>query len=198
MNQEEKNKFANFLGRSILKYHKKIKISFHPSEKLVQGKVESTGWADNKELRIATAGDVNVWLGVFVHETCHVDQGVERPEWMEECEKGVALVDFWLGGKNYTKSKVAQAIKSVIELEWDCERRSLSKIKRNKLPVNVTEYAQMANAYILGYHWTLENRKWCKKSYKNPNVWKSMPTKLIPLSLALYPDKELIGAFDEP
>jgi hypothetical protein len=195
MNQEEKNKFASFLGRSILKYHKKIKISFHPLEKLVQGKVESTGWADNKELRIATAGDVNVWLGVFVHETCHVDQEIERPEWMEECERGVGVVDFWLGGKNYNKSKVVQAINSVIELEWDCERRSISKIKKHKLPVNIKEYAQMANAYILGYHWTLENRKWCKKSYKNPNVWKAMPTKLISLSDALFPPEKLTDHF---
>jgi|688.fasta_scaffold03885_33 hypothetical protein len=198
MNQEEKNKFASFLGRSILKYHKKIKISFHPSEKLVQGKVESTGWADNKELRIATAGDVNVWLGVFVHETCHVDQGIERPEWTKQCEMGVGTIDEWLAGKKYSKTKIKQSITEVIELEWDCEWRSLFKIKSNKLPINIREYAQMANAYILGYHWTLKNRKWCKKSYSNEKIWKAMPTKLIPLSSALYPDKELIGAFDEP
>lgn len=195
MNQEEKNKFAEFIGRSILKYHKKIRLSFYPTETLVQGKIESTGWADNKELRVATAGDIGVWLGVFVHETCHLDQGIERPEWMDTCEKAVGIVDDWLAGKNYTKKKVEEAIHRVIELEWDCEKRSISKIKRNKLPVNIKEYIQMANAYILGYHWTLDSRKWCKKSYQNTKVWKSMPTKLMSPSTAHYPTSKLMEVF---
>jgi hypothetical protein len=55
----------------------------------------------------------------------------------------------------------------------------------------------MANAYILGYHWTLKNRKWCKKSYGDPRIWKSMPTKLIPLEIAIYPTEDLIQIFDE-
>lgn len=197
MNQEEKTIFAEFVGKSILKYHKKRIITFHPSQKLVQGKVESTGWADNKELRVATGGDVDVWLGVFVHETCHLDQGMARPEWMERCEEGVGIIDEWLAGKNFQKKKVVDAINRVIELEWDCERRSIAKIKKYKLPVNLKEYAQMANAYIIGYHWTLANRKWCKKSYRDSKVWKQMPTKLVPESVALYPAKELMELYNE-
>jgi hypothetical protein len=197
MNQEEKNRFAQFIGKSLLKYHKKTRLSFYPTETLLQGKIESTGWADNKELRVATGGDASVWLGVFVHETCHIDQGDKRPEWVESCERAVGIVDEWLGGKNSPKKTIKEAIDQVIELEWDCEHRSITKIKRNKLPVNIIEYSQMANAYILGYHWTLENRKWCKKSYKNPNVWRSMPKTLIPLSTALYPNKKLMEAFNE-
>jgi hypothetical protein len=197
MNQEQKNKFACFLGSSILKYHKKIKISFHPVEKLLQGRVESTGWADDKELRIATNGEPSIWLGVFVHETCHVDQGEERPEWTRQCEIGVGAIDEWLAGKKYSKKKVEEFIKDIIELEWDCEWRALRKIKSNRLPINIKEYAQMANAYILGYHWTLKTRKWCKKSYSDENIWKAMPNRLISLTDALYPPNHLIELYNE-
>jgi hypothetical protein len=83
----------------------------------------------------------------------------------------------------------------VTELEWDCERRSITKIKRNKLPTNLVDYAQMANAYILGYHWTLANRKWCKKSYETTRVWGRMPKKLISHKTALNPPSQLTDLY---
>lgn len=197
MNQESKNRIAVFLGKSILKYHKKIKISFRPYETLTQGKIEYTGCANENELRVATGGDDCVWLGVFIHETCHLDQIAERRSWFSECEESFGIVSGWLGGQRSNKKKIEQSIKNVIELEWDCERRSLLKIKRNKLPINTKEYAQMANAYILGYHWTLKNRKWCKKSYGESRILKAMPAKLIPLTIAIYPTDDLMRIFDE-
>ena len=71
----------------------------------------------------------------------------------------------------------------------------MRKIARNKLPVNLKEYAQMANAYILGYHWTLQNRKWCKKTYETTYVWTHMPEKIIPLATAINPSPKLMAPF---
>ena len=55
----------------------------------------------------------------------------------------------------------------------------------------------MANAYILGYHCTLKNRKWCKKTYETTYVWVRMPEKIIPLASALNPSPKLIAPFYE-
>ena len=197
MNKEEKNKLAQFVGASILKYHKKIKISFFPSETMKQGKIESTGWANESELRIATGGDIDTWLGVLVHETCHVDQSAEHNEWFVDCEKRLSILEDWLGGKKCSNKTITDAIQKLVELEWDCERRSVAKIRKNKLPINIEEYSQMANSYIFGYHWVLKNRKWCKQSYRNPKIWKAMPTRLVPLCLALTPPKCIVEIFDE-
>jgi hypothetical protein len=57
------------------------------------------------------------------------------------------------------------------------------------------QYAQMANAYILGYHWTLNNRKWCKKSYETSRIWSQMPEKIIPLKQALWPSARLTDLY---
>ena len=81
------------------------------------------------------------------------------------------------------------------ELEWDCERRSIRKITRNKLPIDLKEYAQRANAYVLGYHWTLANRKWCKKSYEEDSVWGGMPKTMVSLSVALNPPRKLTDLY---
>ena len=184
----------NFLGRAILRY-RQFKLSFVPQKHLITGKAISVGWADNKELRIATKRPISTWVDVFVHETCHLDQQLQRPKWHNVREDALGKVDDWLAGKNV--HNVKKYILLVTELEWDCEKRSIRKIARNRLSVNLKEYAQMANAYILGYHWTLANRKWCKKSYETTRVWSQMPEKLISLKTALFPPANLINLFHD-
>lgn len=182
----------NFLGRAILKY-RQFKLSFVPQKYLITGKATSVGWADDKELRIATKRPISTWIDVFVHETCHLDQQLQRPFWHSNAENALGKLDDWLAEKRVDCIK--KYILLVIELEWDCEKRSLRKIARNKLPVDLRQYAQMANAYIIGYHWTLANRKWCKKSYETTKVWSRMPSKLISLATALNPPKKLIDLY---
>jgi hypothetical protein len=184
----------NFLGRAILRY-RQFKLTFVPQKWLITGKATSVGWANDKELRIATKRPVSTWMDVFVHETCHLDQLLQRPSWHRDKEEALGKVDDWLAGKRV--EYIETHMRQVVEMEWDCERRSVRKIARNKLPVNLKEYAQMANAYILGYHWTLKNRKWCKKSYETTYVWARMPEKIIPLDTALNPPEKLVAPFYE-
>lgn len=182
----------NFLGRAILKY-RQFKLSFVPQKYLITGKATSVGWADDKELRIATKRPISTWIDVFVHETCHLDQQLQRPAWHSRKEEALGKLDDWLAGKRV--DFIDRFILEVIELEWDCEKRSLRKIARNRLPVDRKQYAQMANAYIIGYHWTLANRKWCKKSYETTKVWSRMPSNLISLKTALTPPQKLINLY---
>lgn len=182
----------NFLGRSILKY-RQFKLSFVPQKYLITGKATSVGWADDKELRIATKRPLSTWLDVFVHETCHLDQQIQRPKWHSIREDAIGKLDEWMGGKRI--DYMDKYMRLVIELEHDCELRSTKKIKANKLPVDLKQYAQMANAYILGYHWTLNTRKWCKKSYETTSIWSSMPEKIIPLKDALWPNSKLTDPY---
>lgn len=184
----------NFLGRAILRY-RQFKLTFVPQKYLITGKATSVGWANDCELRIATKRPPSTWVDVFVHETCHLDQQLQRPTWHEHKEEALRKLDQWLEGKRV--DHIENHIRSVIELEWDCERRSVRKLARNKLPVNLQTYAQMANAYILGYHWTLKNRKWCKKTYETTYIWTKMPEKIIPLKTALFPPDKLTNLFYE-
>jgi len=181
-----------FLGKSILKY-RGIKITFVPKERIKCMNSETVGWATDTEIRIATKLPLEDWLGVFVHETCHVDQSTQRKKWHSVREDAVGSMDTWLSGKqvNY----VDDVIRKVVELEWDCEKRSLRKIIANKLPIDIEEYSQKANAYIIGYNWTYNCRKWCKFSYNSPDIWKAMPKKIVPLQTALYPPTKLTDMY---
>ena len=181
-----------FLGKSILKY-RNYRFTFTPQKHLITGKATSVGWADDKEVRIATKRPLSTWIDVFVHETCHIDQQVQRPKWYKPREDAVGKLDEWLAGKNVHNIK--KSLLLVTELEWDCERRSIRKITRNKLPIDLKEYAQRANAYVLGYHWTLANRKWCKKSYEEDSVWGGMPKTMVSLSVALNPPRKLTDLY---
>jgi hypothetical protein len=134
-------------------------------------------------------------MDIFVHETCHLDQQLQRPAWHEHKEDSIEKLDQWLAGKKV--KNIESHIHHVIELEWDCEKRSMRKISRNRLPMNLKDYAKMANAYILGYHWILRNREWCKKSYKTTYVWTHMPEKMVSLSEAINPSEELMAPFYE-
>ena len=135
----------NFLGRAILKY-RKFKLTFVPQKYLITGKATSVGWADDKEVRIATKRPVSTWIDVFVHETCHLDQQLQKPKWHKEREDAVGKLDDWLAGKRV--DYIDKYIRLVVELEWDCEVRAMRKIRAAGLPTNIKEYAQMANAYI--------------------------------------------------
>lgn len=185
-------KLARFLGQSILKY-KDLKITFVPSESIKNFQATTTGWASSKEIRIATALDIESWVSVFVHETCHVDQARQRPEWHDAMELAVGKLDHWLAGNKM--DSIDSVVSHVIEMEWDCERRTVRKIKHNELPLDLEDYIQKANSYILGYHWTRAHRKWCQCSYKKESIWKSMPKKLISLKQALNPTPKLISPF---
>lgn len=126
------NACALFLGKSVLKY-KHQKLTFVPQSHIKCGNAEVSGWADNTEIRVATKRDLETWLGIFVHETCHVDQHTSKPEWFEASEVAVQRLDDWLGGSKV--DNIDHMVRRVIELEWDCERRALAKIRRNKLPI---------------------------------------------------------------
>ena len=56
------------------------------------------------------------WVGILVHESCHLDQFLEKiPLWDEYQSRG---------------NSREERIKLTLKLEIDCERRALKKIKR--------------------------------------------------------------------
>lgn len=184
---------STFLGDSILKYRKKH-IEFIPTNKLNVGAIVCTGEATKEKLRIATGGNQDDWLPVFIHETSHLDQDTESPLWFQECEESGKEFEQWLDGKVEHKHPESIAAK-VIALEHDCEQRSLAKITKYKLPVDPIEYAQKANAYLLSYAITIANRQWESTPYNDPAIWKKMPEYLLGLAEVKSPSEFLLKAF---
>lgn len=119
------------------------------------------------------------WLQILVHESCHMDQFLyDKKMWKkgDSCDQ----LYYWLRGKNYRN--INTHINNVQDLETDCEKRSVEKIKKYGLPIDTTEYVKKANAYIYFYTYIKTFRKWTdheRSPYTLEGIWKKMPSKFL-------------------
>jgi hypothetical protein len=98
-------------------------------------------------------------ITLLLHESSHLDQWQEKSDlWMKS--SGISIIDEWLDGKNVDSKKLELAFKTSIDIELDCEKRTIKKIIKYKIPINVEEYKQRSNAYILFYNYVKKHRKW--------------------------------------
>ena len=146
------------------------------------------GWfsEDLKELKVAVGQKWEKWFPIFVHETCHFDQ------WLEKClewkivqnvyrKQSAHEVFFnWLQKKKYSDDVVFRAIEAVRTNELDCERRVAKELINNNLNalIDVSIINKQANAYIYFYNVMYFTRKWYHKDfrpYKVKKLWNMMP-----------------------
>lgn len=189
-------KIQAFLGHCIL-YYKNTKFEFSPTPKLKDGTCEYIGEAFKGWLRIATGEAKKTWIEVFLHETCHLDQARENQEWFDSIDSHIADLDNWLNDKE-TKTPVSwQNVSKIVELEHDCEKRAIEKIKTFQLPIDTLTYCQKANAYLKSYIQTLKDKKWDSTPYTNPKRWKAMPKTLMSMEEINRMAKKTLSGLNE-
>lgn len=152
------------------------KCSFQiiPKHSVDSGGIKCSGFYDEDSLMVA-AGKKE-WLDVLVHESCHLDQHIEKVSCWENGEVGINLIDSWLlKKKNISKKRLEKSIKDTILLELDCEIRTVKKMQKYKISFNKELYIQKANSYLFSYWATLRDRKWYPFPYEKPNIYKKMP-----------------------
>jgi hypothetical protein len=179
----------------------KIKVILDPNAVTFGEGDEVSGLfdSDNLELTVNTNKPTEDWISIMIHESCHMDQHIEQcKEWTNLDVKGhdaTTLLDMWLQHViDLNPEQLKNVIDKVLEMELDCEKRSVEKIKKYKLPINVKEYTQKANAYMYFYRALAKTRKWTNKSkspYSLTNIWKQMPSKLLN-SQADYKESNLL------
>ena len=130
-------------------------------------------------LAVATGRGIKHWLPIFVHESCHMEQWMENHEFWKKSEK-LDVIDEWVVGKEFHWRTINASIKNSINLEVDCEKRTVKKIIEWNLPIKIEEYIQCSNAYIMFYNYLKKTRKWSdpdKSPYRNKRIFKHMPQK---------------------
>lgn len=114
------------------------------------------------ELAVSTGVEDEKWLIILVHESCHLDQWVEDKSVFDEMDAS-ASIDDWISGKRMTRKRIEKSIDTTMKIELDCEKRSVKKIIKYNLPLDVDRYTQMANTYIYFYQWMKTSRMWIPK-----------------------------------
>lgn len=141
--------------------------------------VQTQGWFDGDTLAVATDKPIKQWLPVFVHETCHKDQMVEKSPFWDTKIKGYDACDLlnqWLAGVvDFTFNQFYAVTNKIIACELDCEIRTAVKIRENNLPIDLDLYIQIANAYVWSYRDLYRTRKWNATICYNPKIIEKMP-----------------------
>ncbi len=137
---------------------------------------------DKKKLLVATRKPLEDWITIFAHEASHMDQWIENSPFWTNCKVGE--VDYlnclfeWLDGKDFDLNLVDDFIRVSRDLELDCEKRTIEKLTKHGFSINIKEYVQKANSYVLFYNVLKHTRKWYaegKAPYLIESVWRNMP-----------------------
>lgn len=112
---------------------------------------------DDRVLVVATGCSEEKWLGVLVHELCHLHQWVEDcPAWKNCSFRGDNsnnLMDAWLLRKvDLEPNMLKRVIYAIQDMEMNCEQRAWRLIKRFNLSIDPQRYIQEANAYVWQYY----------------------------------------------
>ena len=132
-----------------------------------------------KLLKIACGGDRELWTGVYVHESCHMDQYLEKTSYW--CK--VTVADYMrysglLQGRVYPQSDIDDSMSRIVMMEAECEHRALEKIKKYDLDIDPDKYAQLANSYLYFHSAIAKYKKWYKPNrtpYTLGIIWHEMP-----------------------
>jgi hypothetical protein len=165
-----------------------VKLNLSPENgvQFEEGGIMCNGYFDGNSsgsgtLACALGKDVSQWLIILLHESCHMDQWIEQvPAWTEN-ESGMGNISEWIeGNDDVDMSLIDKEIRLSMDCEIDCEKRTVEKIKKYGFDsiINVEEYIQKSNAYVLFYLWMRKNRSWYKigkEPYNIPQVVSVMP-----------------------
>lgn len=163
-----------------------LKVSKYRSLRDAEG--VSNGWFDGETLAYAKGQPVEKWFPVALHEYNHMCQWSEGdPIWHNAVqEESDEYLWEWLHGNVELPSKKSHLYAMTnLQLELDCERRSIKMIRELALPLDPSYYAQTANAYVLFYHMVSKHRKWYqigKEPYNIPEIVSQMPIDLYTLN----------------
>ena len=145
-----------------------------------QENLPCSGYFDEKILAVAVNKPKTIdWVDVLAHESCHLDQFVEKHKLWVSDEKSLTIVEGWIRKKAYSKKELLTGFINTIALELDCEQRTVKKLLKYKIPFNKKAYIQKANSYLFSYAYTLQNKKWFPTPYEKPYIYNNMPTKFM-------------------
>lgn len=154
----------------------------------------------DRHLIAACGKPLDVWLGTLVHESCHMDQDIERSDvWLAgEDSDGDVLYQEWLAGHcELTPEYLKQWTQQVQGLELDCEMRTAKRITEYNLPLNLDEYVRAANSYVYFYTMSAKRRSWYVTPPYASAIVASMPTSFLPLEEYWNISPELEALYDE-
>jgi hypothetical protein len=185
INTVENENIRNFIQSELSQCKKhKIKVELIKTPDDFNGNECSGHFGDdpNPTLVVQVTPNIYDWLPIFVHETCHKDQFIEKADvWTAKIGNQfdpLEIFDLWIDHHvELRKHQLRPVLEQIVQVELDCERRAVAKIQKYNLPINQTEYIQKSNSYIWYYHAAAHHRAYSQRTspYANLELWSKMP-----------------------
>lgn len=114
------------------------------------------GFVDDKQFVCAVKRKDK--LDLMVHESCHLDQKLEKdPIWFNDdlidSATGVWYNVWYTDWNSNNPEKSLKAFQAMCKLEIDCDVRAVEKIKKYNLDIDLKSYIRGANCYHAGYYY---------------------------------------------
>jgi hypothetical protein len=174
-----------------------VKLFLYDAKYIEDQGVRLGGYFDDykKEIHCAFPSKIQAkYVEVLVHESCHMDQWIQDTKYWKIERKNNSLFQIWqlLDGKKVNGLNFH--IRNVQNMEAECERMSIEKIKEFDLGLNIPNYIQRANTYLLFYSLLKTTKKWSDYSpYRHKCIWSKMNNDYIADSFELSEElKELL------
>lgn len=192
-----KDTINNFIGsvvQTCQENGKHLKLLGIPYLRYAGGKC--SGFCDVHGLTVAIKKPLEEWLLVLIHEAAHLDQVIEKsPVWFNDYAE-TDEIDIWVKNKRTRNKRIDKCFEAAIALELDCEKRSVKKIKKYNLPVDIGEYIKKSNAYLFSYMVTKQNRCWFEFPYKIPEIYNKMPKRFLKFEDYINPKHPLLALYN--
>lgn len=151
----------NLVNDILLNCHNNnMGLVFVNKENVRIGKDLVSGYFDTNNIVVAIKKSQEDWLSTLVHESCHLDQYLERNRWYSNLMEN--KLDDWVNGAQLKNVRIH--VDKIIKLEHDCEKRSLHKIEKYKLPLDMDKSNKIARLHIYYYNWVYKNRVYLSKN----------------------------------
>jgi hypothetical protein len=183
---EDIKKYCQSNGISVNMDSSAPRVRYSDPEKGIE--IDCSGFFSDKNglsLHVATGKPFMEWFPIFLHEFCHGVQCINQEKvWTDnQIDKKMEagdLIDLYLKGlNNVSKEDALESKQKVMAVELDCEKKVVELIKKYQIQdiIDVKEYIQKSNAYVLFYHLVVEEKKWYKKTapYENREIYGAMP-----------------------
>jgi len=175
MNQGTKKLLADVAAKCV---ENKIELRITNTHAVaVDDEIITSGYFDDTSLVVA--GGKKDWVDVLAHESCHMDQFIEKDPLYMHSDNSLNAIDAWLAGKEFSNTDLIRKISHVIKMELDCEKRTVRKLKKYKVYPDMRNYIKQVNAYLFGYWATFRDRIWCPFPYNNKKIVNKMPDKFL-------------------
>jgi len=128
-------------------------------------------------LAVAIDKPVSEWTRVLLHEYNHLRQWIEDPEGCDEADVDTRFLWQWIDNKcELNHAMVIRVCSIAIEVELDCERRTVKMAEELGFNWDLKEYIRGANAYLYFYPVISKTGKWYTEApYRVHEITSIMP-----------------------